>query len=398
MKKLSMTQPLFEDAYDIDDVSAESEEDLTGVDAASLGSAVVWGTDWTAATIVDQLERQTIALDPAFQRRDAWTDERKSRFIESLILGLPIPQLVLAETHGTKGKFIVIDGKQRLLSLSKFTGVGLASDQRPLTLTGLQIRKDLNKFSYAALRKDPKFEDLISAFENQAIRTVVIRGWNDEEVLYTIFHRLNTGSLPLSAQELRQALHPGNFLTFAARFSEDSTALKKLLNLSRPDFRMRDVELVVRFFAFYLRLIDYRGNLKKFLDDTCDQLNQSWHTSHGQLHQVAEEMERSIGAAMSIFSVSNVFRKWDGHHFEKRLNRAVFDVISHSLANPTLRDAALRKKTEVLAGFKDLCADLEFRTAIESTTKSKQAVSTRFSKWYKILNQVTGKKVVVPVP
>jgi Protein of unknown function DUF262 len=245
-------EELEDDPFGQDDASAESEEDLTGIDATSLSSAVVWGTDWTAATIVDQLRRRTIALDPAFQRRDAWTEDRKSRFIESLVLGLPIPQLVLAENNKAKGKFIVIDGKQRLLSLSKFTGVGLAEDQQPLVLTGLKIRTDLNRFTYEKLKNDVRFEELVSAFENQAIRTVVIRGWKSEGVLYTIFHRLNTGSVPLSTQELRQALHPGPFLAFAAKFSEQSQSLRTLLGLSRPDFRMRDVELVVRFYAFHL--------------------------------------------------------------------------------------------------------------------------------------------------
>src|SRR5712691_6586714 len=97
---------------------------------------------------------------------------------------------------------------------------------------------------------------------NQSIRTVVIRGWTNDETLYTIFHRLNTGSVPLSTQELRQALHPGSFLSFAAKFSEQSQPLKTLLGLKKPDFRMRDVELVVRFYAFSLRLSEYKGNLK----------------------------------------------------------------------------------------------------------------------------------------
>src|SRR5438552_1026738 len=115
--KRTKYEELEEEILGPEDASSESEEDITGVSASSLSSTVVWGTDWTAATIVDQLRRQTIYLDPAFQRRDAWTDDRKSRFIESLILGLPIPQLVLAEKKRDKGKFIVIDGKQRLLSL-----------------------------------------------------------------------------------------------------------------------------------------------------------------------------------------------------------------------------------------------------------------------------------------
>jgi hypothetical protein len=387
-----------EDLYDQDDISAESEEDLTGVTAASLSSAVVWGTDWTAGTIVDQLRRGTIALDPAFQRRDAWTDERKSRFIESLMLGLPIPQIVLAETNKAKGRFIVIDGKQRLLSLSKFTGVGLAKDQEPLVLTGLKVRTDLNKLTYAAITSQVKYEDLISEFENQPIRTIVIRGWKSEEVLYTIFHRLNTGSVPLSTQELRQALHPGPFLTFAAWFSEQSQPLGTLLGLSKPDFRMRDVELVVRYFSFQLRLPEYRGNLKKFLDDTCDELNSRWPTEQQQLREVATRLDESINTAIKIFTRANVFRKWDGTRFEKRLNRAVFDVVANSLADPRIRSAALKDRAHTLQAFKDLCADDEFRTAIESTTKSKAAVRNRFSKWFKALAQATGKRIPIALP
>lgn len=391
-------EELEEDPFGLDDPSGETEEDLTEIDAASLSRAVVWGTDWTAATIVDQLRRRTITLDPAFQRRDAWTDERKSRFIESLILGLPIPQLVFAESEKAKGKFIVIDGKQRLLSLSRFTGVGLAEDQMPLSLTGLKIRKDLNKHTYAELTQDVRFEELISAFENQAIRSVVIRGWKSEEVLYTIFHRLNTGSVPLSPQELRQALHPGSFLSFAAKFSEQSDVLRSVLGISRPDFRMRDVELVVRFYAFYLNLSKYRGNLKKFLDDICDTLNNSWNTKQIKLKQVATEFNESVAAATKIFSKTNVFRKWDGSRFEKRLNRAVFDVVAHSLANPKVRLASINRKEEVVKSFQALCLDEEFRTAIETTTKSKQAVTTRFKKWYESLANVTGEKVQVALP
>lgn len=370
-----------ENVYEQEDASAETEDDLVGVTVALLSNAVVWGTDWTAGTIVDQLKRHRIELDPTFQRRDAWTDDRKSRFIESLILGLPIPQLVLAEDNKSKGRFIVIDGKQRLLSLSKFTGVGLAVDQQPLVLSGLKIRSDLNRLTFKGIKNQVKYESLVSEFENQPIRTVVIRGWKTEEVLYTIFHRLNTGSVPLSTQELRQALHPGPFLTFAAKFSEQSQALQDLLGLSKPDFRMRDVELVVRYFAFQLFLPEYRGNLKKFLDDTCVNLNKLWPDEEERLRKLATQLEDAVLAAVKIFSRPNVFRKWDGERFEAPLNRAVFDVVAYTLTDPKIRTAATREKAQVQQAFKDLCSDEQFRTAIESTTKSKAAVRTRFLKW-----------------
>ena len=395
-----LTKLIIEDEYlyEDGDASAESEEDLTGVTTASMSNAVVWSTDWTAATIVDQLHRGTIALNPAFQRRDAWSDDRKSRFIESLILGLPIPQLVLAENNNAKGRFIVIDGKQRLLSLSKFTGVGLAKDQLPLVLSGLKIRGDLNKHTYASIKNEAKYESLVAEFENQSIRTVVVRGWKDEKVLYTIFHRLNTGSVPLSTQELRQALHPGPFLGFAESFSEKSKALKDLLELTRPDFRMRDVELVVRYFAFQIYLADYRGNLKKFLDDTCDDLNKRWQTEEKQLREIAIQMDEAIKAAVIIFTHKDVFKKWDGARFEKHLNRAVFDVVASSLTDPKIRSAAVKEKAKIIQAFKRTCLDKEFRSAIESTTKSKTAVRNRFSKWFKALGSVIGKDVPLTLP
>ncbi len=97
---------------------------------------MISSTDWTAETIIGQLAKGNISLDPIFQRRDAWTPPRKSKFIESIILGLPIPQIVLAEARDKKGSFLVIDGKQRLLTLQQFGGVNLEEDQEPLKLAG----------------------------------------------------------------------------------------------------------------------------------------------------------------------------------------------------------------------------------------------------------------------
>ena len=141
----------------------ETEDDVDSK-LLTAESPVIWGTDWTAATLIDQLRRKNIQLDPDFQRREAWTNKRKSQFIESLVLGLPVPQLVLAEHESKKGRFIVIDGKQRLLTLARFAGIPLGDELRPLALSGLQIRKDLNRSTYRQWRKDSDSEAL-AAFE-----------------------------------------------------------------------------------------------------------------------------------------------------------------------------------------------------------------------------------------
>src|SRR5262245_12815990 len=115
--KKPRSRPIEAGPVDVDD-SAEFEHVV--MSDKEVAEAVVFNTDWTAETITAQTEN--IALNPNFQRRDAWSLEKKSRFIESLILGLPVPPIILAEQKDARGKFIVIDGKQRLLSILQFWG------------------------------------------------------------------------------------------------------------------------------------------------------------------------------------------------------------------------------------------------------------------------------------
>lgn len=222
----------------------EDESDLEDLSLADLSSAVVQGTDWTTSTILDQIAKERIQLNPNFQRRDAWTGVRKSRFIESLMIGFPIPQIVLAESREQRGRFIVIDGKQRLLSLLQFAGS--EENSRPfgrLRLEGLEILEQFNGLTWDELQSNGSFADF-EEFENRTIRTVVIRHWQHDEVLYHIFLRLNTGSVQLSPQELRNALHPGPFADFIDTYSSDSPMLRQILRTDKPDFRMRDAELL----------------------------------------------------------------------------------------------------------------------------------------------------------
>lgn len=126
-------------------------------------------------------------------------------------MGLPIPQIILAEQRDKKGKFIVIDGKQRLLSLKQFALP--SKNENALKLSGLEVLSKFNRMTYADIENGLFFDD-IDAFNNQTIRTVVIKNWRNVEVLYLLFLRLNTGSVKLSPQELRQALYPGEFTDF----------------------------------------------------------------------------------------------------------------------------------------------------------------------------------------
>lgn len=373
----------------------ESEEDLTSLDAAAFSQAVVFATDWTAETILRQLDKGNISLDPGYQRRDAWRPDRKSRFIESLLLGLPIPQLVLAEAKGKKGSYIVIDGKQRLLSLRQFAAKPESQYAR-LALTGLKIRTELNGKSLQDMEEDPSLQNDVSAFQNQPIRTVVLRNWPNENFLYLVFLRLNTGNVQLSPQELRQALHPGPFVSFSVERSGQSEGLQKFFRIKTPDFRMRDVEMLVRFYAFQNFIEHYTGNLKVFMDTTCSSLNEQWETAKDLLKEQADSMDKAIAATFEIFGDDNAFRKSDGVKYEARRNRAVFDIMIYYFTNPDIRQRALDRKPEVEAAFRSLCQNVDFVRSLETTTKSIAATRLRLTRWGQSLADTLEHAVVVP--
>jgi len=380
----------------IEFVEEQDEVLETELSAQLVSQAVIYSTDWTTETVISQLQGGNIDFRPRFQRRDAWSVPRKSRFIESLILGLPIPQIVLAEKKEEKGRFIVLDGKQRLLTLLQFTGVA-GGKNNAFPLSALDIRKDLIGRRYQDLTDDPLLEPDRRQFSNQPIRSMVIRNWPNRDFLHLVFVRLNTGSVSLSPQELRQAAFPGPFVDYVDEASSSSKALKALLHTDEPDFRMRDIELLVRHIAFQFSIEDYAGNMKAFLDDACDQLNKSWPENQAQVQKRVEQFEKAVEAAIEIFGKDQVARKWTADGFEPRLNRAVLDVITFYFSDRAIRTAAARKAKAVVSAFKALCLeDDAFRTSIETTTKSLTATATRFNVWGTRLRRVLRASFNVP--
>lgn len=275
--KMEAQDPTTEDKFDSSEPYNEQEEDISGLNKLDLSNMAISGTDWTADTIVNQIRKGNILLSPYFQRRDAWSPKMKSRFIESLFLGLPIPQIILAENKDKKGTYIVIDGKQRLLSLQQF--VEGNEEGKKLKLVGLEVKEKLNKMTYDDIQNS-EYCDEIDAFNNQTIRTVVVKNWPSVEVLYLLFLRLNTGSVKLSPQELRQALYPGKFIDYVNSVSSTCDELKKMLNIKKPDFRMRDVEILIRYFSFAMFAKDYSGSMQQFLDNSCNKLNKTWYNKN----------------------------------------------------------------------------------------------------------------------
>lgn len=391
--KMEAPDPITEDKFDSSEPYNEQEEDISGLNKLDLSNMAISGTDWTADTIVNQIHKGNILLSPYFQRRDAWSPKMKSRFIESLFLGLPIPQIILAENKDKKGTYIVIDGKQRLLSLQQF--VEGNEEGKKLKLVGLEVKEQLNKMTYDDIQNS-EYCDEIDAFNNQTIRTVVVKNWPSVEVLYLLFLRLNTGSVKLSPQELRQALYPGKFIDYVNGVSSTCAELKKMLKIKKPDFRMRDVEILIRYFAFAMFAKDYSGSMQQFLDNTCSELNKMWESRCAEIENLYAQFQLAAQTTNKVFG-KDAFHKFKAGSYETKINRAVADIMLFYFSNPDVRAAIPGHEEQIKLKFEALSTvRVEFLSAIETTTKSMQSVTERFNTWAEALNEELGMKVQSP--
>ncbi|MFD8821158.1 DUF262 domain-containing protein [Streptomyces sp. NPDC059605] len=360
------------------------DDELREATRKFLPDTVVWTTDWTTGALKEQLERGVFDVEPPFQRRSAWDDRKASLYIESLLLGCPVPPITLAEiprSQKSNFQYIVIDGKQRLSTLKRF------SVDRKLKLTGLQTLPELNGLLYSDVADVPEFE----RFENLPIRTVVMRNWQKDEVLQFVFHRLNSQVTPLSTHELRRSLMAGDFTRYLDIKSAQSHGIRSILGIEEPDYRLRDAELLLRSIAFCSFLPRYKGNLKKFLDSTTRSLNSNWsHSLESELDHIVQEIEDAIKATYEIFGVS-AFQRFDDGQATGRFNRAVYDVMVTILRFPDARREAVERRDIVKAAFINLFEeDREFDRWTEATTKNRDAVLGRIRKWGKELGRLTS--------
>ncbi|MGG0418744.1 DUF262 domain-containing protein [Priestia aryabhattai] len=383
-----------EDDIEFENFGEESEDDLLIDNLDAFNQAVVWGTDWTTETIVNQLIKGNLNLNPSFQRRDAWDNKDKSRLIESLILGLPVPPIILAERKDVRNSYIVIDGKQRLLALRQFCATS-EDEFDKLELKNLDHLRKLNGATFEDLSENPDFENYKTSFENQSIRTIVIKNWPNEAFLFTVFLRLNTGSKKLSPQELRQALHPGPFLTYIDEVTSESLEFRKILRNNKPDSRMRDVELAIRYFAYEYNFTNFKGNMKEFLDSTCEKLNSLWKHKEDEIVAHYSNLEHAIEVCFEIFGKKEAFSRYKDGIYNKRFNRALYEVFTYFFSNKEIRDKILKDKQFFKKQFEHLSEnDLVFIDSISSTTKDMRKTVYRFNEIGEIIKEITE----YPVP
>lgn len=375
-----------------EDESAEGSSDYK-IASDDFEDIFIVPSDWTVSTLRQELV-DIVDLEPHFQRRTVWTVRAKSKFIESLILGIPIPQILLAERKDVRNEFLVLDGKQRLSAIKEFFDDPGAGNE-PFKLQGLEDLKDLNGQSWLSLKK--YFPKIVRAIDSAVIRTAVIRGWRRDDVLYEIFHRLNSGSVRLSPMELRMSLIRGPFVREAISQTADCQNLQKLLGLSKPDKRMKDVEVAIRHFAFQDFSVEYQGNLKEFLDQYCRRMNRNFNV--GQTIDAVGSLEKLIAVGLDNFPDKTFSRKYipEKDTFEGSFNRAIFDVLGGSLEDIRVQKVLQDDPAKFLESYKSVFSNTSFLRSIESTTKSITATKYRFFTWYEIIRKEYGINLRIPL-
>lgn len=224
-----------------------------------------YGIDFDVEGLVKRIRRGTIII-PEFQRKFVWKLPESSRFIESLLLGLPVPGIFLAHEAET-GNMYVIDGQQRLLSLQFFFDGYFkprkdAQTNRVFRLTSVQ--KPFNGLNYAELSAADK-ENL----GNSVIHATVIKQDSPDDgntSMFHIFGRLNSGGRRLTPQEIRTAVNHGTLID-AIKAANANPAWRKVFGPEND--RMKDQELVLRFFTMFEQAAEYKKPMSEFLNIYC---------------------------------------------------------------------------------------------------------------------------------
>jgi uncharacterized protein with ParB-like and HNH nuclease domain len=379
-----MAEEIYDD--DILESNLEIEEDIEGFNPRDI---VVYSRDWTIETIFAQIIQGNIDLNPKFQRRNAWTDEKRSTLIESILIGYPIPEIVLAEDPKKKKAFIVIDGKQRLLTIAGFIDNATFQYWSNPRMKNLIIKKNLEKVSFEELKNNPDYSDEYREFMNSSLRCTVITNFEKNDVLYDIFYRLNSGSTPLSTQELRQVLNRGEFANYLITITDTLQPIHTVLNLTGPDKRLKDIEIILRLFTFTLYPNEYNGNLKVFLDNRMGQITQNWDEVKDTIKNQYLRINDAISKLNEILgSFNKIGRKMTGDRFEGRFNRVLFEVQIFYQLHLERHIIDDNIKTQYLENFILLCEDPEFRGSIESSTKNMESYRIRYKRYESFINTI----------
>lgn len=272
-----------EEPINIEEPQEEKEDSYTDDGLFKISS---WGADLSFRELIARYDDDEL-VKPEIQRNYVWDRVEASRFIDSVLLGLPLPSIFLAKTSNEK--LLIIDGYQRLMTIRDFVKGIFTADNTVFSLSSSnKIHERWRGKTFIQLSPEEQRK-----IRNSTIHAIIFMQQkemtNDEQKditkeapkdtsLYQIFERINTSGRSLLPQEIRNCVYQGPFNSLLIELNK-LTKWRKLIGNEKPDSRMRDLELILRFFAlsddFILKSekAPYNISLKKYLNEFMDSKN-----------------------------------------------------------------------------------------------------------------------------
>ena len=292
-------------------------------------------------------ERGELVLQPDFQRGFVWDSIRCSRLIESALLDIPIPMIYLSEE--LDGREYVIDGQQRLTAFFSFIKGTFPKD----------CKNNTKEFKLEHLKLFPElkgkfFKDLPKELQNKIkfykISAITFKKESDPNLKFEMFERLNTGAVHLNDQELRNCIYRGDYNKILIKLSEYDE-FKEILGLKNPEKRMKDVELVLRFAAFYhATYLKYKPPMKLFLNED---MRKYQFINDIDAANLERDFKISVRLIKSLLGTHAFKRYYAGsvHHPDgtwetKQFNYSLYDTLMYSFSG--VDENKVRQKLDII--------------------------------------------------
>jgi len=366
-----------------EEISEEEYQDYTPLDISEESRRRVFSEsmNYPISSLFDMERDGNLNLQPKFQRQFVWDAKKINRLIESVFLDFPIPVVYVAEEEDRK--WTVIDGQQRLHSLFKF----LKNDH---ILKNLVVFTELNGKTWQQLSNDQQLK-----FKNSTLNIVKIKKESHKDIRFEIFERLNTGSAQLKDQEIRNCIFRGNYNELLKKLAENDS-FQYILNSPNLHVRMLDVELVLRFFAFYNKsYLKYKAPMKQFLNN---EIGSNKHISPEKIAELSAVFKKSVDLIRTIFG-DMAFRRMtpgnendpNGSYRSTSFNQGLYDILMNGFTDYEKSQVipyadSIREELFFLMAHEQKFIDAISGTGTDSTDK----VRTKFRIWSDSLENLLG--------
>lgn len=369
---------MVDEEKNIDFLDEEKNDNYSDDDLYNISS---WGADLSFRELIERYKDGDL-VKPEMQRNYVWDKAEASRFIDSILLGLPVPSIFLAKSG--EETMLIVDGYQRIMTVFDYVEEGIfRTDGKVFRLTnsGLINERWRNK-AFAELSDTEQ-----RRIKNTTIHSIIfsqLHPKNDDTSMYQVFERINTSGRTLIPQEIRNCVYQGKFNTLLLELNQD-TMWRKLYGLDTPDSRMRDIEFVLRFLAVSDRHWDIQAagtiSLKKFLNQYMG--NQITNTDEF-LSKRREDFLQTIKFIHNNFD-ENVFQNIlskDPTKSAGKFNPTIFDSITVAtfiaISLGTVNIENLNEKKAALLLDEDFQDLIKVRTTNESRIAKRIATALRY--------------------